>query len=282
MSVDTDDTATDDDSGFFDCVGAFSFDGDGEDCSFLGDNDSGQDLANSYFAALSKSQEMLNNNESQQLAAVASEEAAEEIMKNKTIRFADDVKFANENSNATYYNFFHTNTKEESSMESSISSDKDGTDSSLEKVDSLSCASTVDSDSNENDDDEDDSCTSVDPEKEQERQIVRSLAFAGVGAGFMAALGWGIGRLMNRTSSVDASDANIGGSGAEQLVGGTEATGGVSNAASTTTTSTTTAQQASSSSAALQMNASMTASQGNMSTLGNGFYVPPSGMEGAQ
>jgi hypothetical protein len=121
-----------------------------------------------------------------------------------------------------------------------------------------------------------------DEDKEQQKQIVKSLLYAGLGFGLFTLAGMGVKKLVsvfgksndNSNSAPSPTDAvDV----AQQAVSSGSATppppttGGDLVAQGT--------QQLTTDGVA---NASMTASQGNMSSTAGGLYAPPPGMEGAQ
>ena len=257
-----------------------------EDNSFFLDNVSGhQSLVDSYFESLRISRE--EQEQSRQKMMMMEEEQERE----KTIRFSDSVIFTNHNDKVdgfysrwggdnddTFFDALQSDGDggKKQKKSSSSESDTSSTDTSFGGTETDTCSSSCSVDSSSfccSDDEEEDA------NKKEERQIIRSLMYAGVGAGLMGFVGWGFNKLMNRqgdpTDVIDSCDV---GTGVQQQVaecGNAATTTSTPSQAAAATSGSSTGQQAS-------MNVSMTASQGNMSTIGNGVYVPGTGMEGAQ
>ena len=106
-------------------------------------------------------------------------------------------------------------------------------------------------------------------EREEERKVIKSIAFAGLGAGLFAFVGWTVGKLMNRTRDTTAED--LAQQGAEEVIQETATNLIVQQGGEQAITQT------------ALMNASMTQSSANMSVLGGGYIPPgPAGMSGPQ
>ena len=187
----------------------------------------------------------------------------------KTIRFAEDVVFPDgvENKTMVSTQYLFDNLSDDSGV-SEESLDLFGTNLKDELFTASSASVTsIDSGSVISDEDE-----SVDAVKEEERRLVRSMMYAGFGAGFFAFVGWGFGKIMNRVRS--SNDVDIGADVAETAIdtAANQASEAVIHAAS---------EAAMQGTEQVAFNASMTASSGNMSTFA-GAPFPNGGMTGPQ
>jgi hypothetical protein len=272
--ADTNDDETDrDDEGDFLALGGESFD-------VLADDS----LAKEYFAALSAT-----SNQSYQ----------------KTIRFSYSVKFSDEVENNSYKesvdngvvtedslvflgnNNNNNNNNNSSSSNNDIASStqsitKENSPPAMNSKESYS----TDSESEEDDEDEEEEDDELDKDKEQEKQIVKSLLFGALGFGIFTLATIGAKKLISVFSKSSNENPPSPTDHLDLVQGAT------SSGTPTTTTVTPTGLDQGvnelTSQAAQQLatdgvaNASMTASQGNMSSLAGGFYAPPPGMQGAQ
>ena len=211
-----------------------------------------------------------NGNGSILLPAKPSLVPHEDDGRQKTIRFADDVIFANEydimgtmgDSGGLSEGSFELFGGDESSRKNSSKLFGDDSEAETETGSLIS------------DEDDDDDIDSV---KEEERKIMRSMMFAGFGAGFFAFVGWGVGKLMNRTRSNDVAPEDFV-QGAEQVAQSAGAQGagdvGLHTASEIAVQGADAGQNA--------FNASMTASQGNMSSFAGVPIAPNPAMAGPQ
>jgi hypothetical protein len=263
--------------------------GGGDGFNLMGDSDDDDDddnnsLVQEYFAALSSTSNRNNNNNNS-------------ASHRKTIRFAENVRFIDEE--------YHDDDKDDdmsldigASMKDSLnlfgtSSDRSnrltggggvigGTASEAAAAAMMTNkdGNSTDSESDMSEEEDEDGAV-VDKEKEQEKQIVKTLLYAGFGFGLVTLAGMGAKKIMSvfskssdqsTPSPTDAVDA------AQQAAMNGQMTPppldqGMNELALQG------AQQLTTDAAA---NASMTASQGNMSSMAGGFYAPPPGMQGAQ
>ena len=121
--------------------------------------------------------------------------------------------------------------------------------------------------------------------KEEERKIVRSILFAGAGAGVFAFLGWGFGKLANKFKSNDIDDiAGDALQGTDQVVSGAVQQSAVDTATSQAVDAAThvTSELAMQGGEQLAFNASMTASSGNMSSFVGAPITANPGLAGPQ
>ena len=184
----------------------------------------------------------------------------------KTIRFAEDVVFANE--------YVTMDSMEDSGGVSEGSLELFGGDDSSSRPGS---SKELGSDAGSNISDEDDEADAV---KEEERKIVRSMMYAGFGAGFFALMGWGFGKIMNRAKSNDVAPEDFV-QGADQVAqNGAQAAASQGGDAGIHTASELAVQGADATQNAF--NASMTASQGNMSSFAGAPIMPNPTMAGPQ
>ena len=206
----------------------------------------------------------------------------------KTIRFASDTVFSHDCSRTSQL------TGDSFSLSSSnLSLDIDPMGKDLYSDDSTTSSGGSSSCSSSSRDI--DEGASVDSQIEEERKIVRGIMFAGIGAGLVSFVGWGVAKMINRTShdtsgaeeavnavtheaTTDAALQHTLGEVAIQQGG--EQTATMSAASASASTSTGTATTTSSGAA---MNSSM-ASANSMSSNLAGGYIPPgtTGMTGPQ
>jgi hypothetical protein len=256
-------------------VNGFNFMGDDDDDD---DDENDDSLAQEYFAALSSTANHNNNSSSNR----------------KTIRFADNVRFVDEEyhdeddnddisldigaSMKDSLNLFGTSSRSNRLTEAGVVGGTASTAAAAAMMTSKDGNST-DSESDMSEEEDEDNEV-VDTEKEQEKQIVKTLLYAGFGFGLMTLAGMGAKKIMsafskssdsNTPSPTDAVDA------AQQAAMNGQMTPGLDPGMNDLALQG--VQQLTTDTAA---NASMTASQGNMSSMAGGFYAPPPGMQGAQ